>query len=165
MEKIQNPSEIDLTLTAVRPFQYRNRDTEFAFGQKCRPDYAITFQRSGSLTYRIGEEEFRLEKGDILLLRVGDAYLARNSEPQGVTYEFYTVSFSIAEHEIPQLERVTHVRHFEKFLDLFERGWKLFGEMGVAYRLAEKSIISEIFCNLYKEQDSAKERSPSRAGM
>ena len=156
-----NLLETDLTLEEVRPFQYRNRNTNFNVEEKCRKNHAIVFMEFGSISYDIDNKTIRLEKGDILLLKKGEAYNAYNSDGPGVPYAFYIVYFDIEGDELPYFKRITKVTHYEKFLDLFSKGHNIGEKRIIAYKLALKSILNDIFCNLYKEYYSSKTTEPS----
>ena len=156
-----NLLETDVTLLEVRPFQYRNRNTNFKLEEKCKKKYAIVFMEFGSISYEIDNKTIRLEKGDILFLRKGEAYNAYNSDGPGVPYAFYIVYFDIEQKDLPYFKRITKVKHYEKFLDLFSKGHNFGEKRVVAYKFALKSIFNEILYNLYKEYYSHKTSEPS----
>lgn len=156
-----NLSEVDISFKEVRPFQYRERNTSFCFKEKSKEKHAIVFMKFGSISYNVDDRIIRLEKGDILLLKKGEAYNAYNSDGPEIPYAFYVVYFDIFEDEIPYFKRLTKVSHYEKFLDLFTKGYDIGKKRGTAYKFILKSVLSEILYNLYKEYYSSKITEPS----
>jgi len=156
-----NLSEVDILLKEVRPFQYRERNTNFYLEEKSRKKHAIVFIKFGSISYDIDGRTIRLEKGDILLLKKGEAYNAYNSDGPEIPYAFYIVYFDIVQDEIPYFKRLAKITHYEKFLDLFEKGYSIGKKMGTAYKIALRAVLSDILYNLYKEYYSSKITEPS----
>ena len=156
-----NLLETDLTLTDVRPFQYRKRNTNFCFKEKCRKTHAIIFVEFGSISYVINNETIQLETGDIFILKKGESYNAYNSDNPEAPYAFYIIYFDTEGNEAPYFNHITKVKHYEKFLDLFSKGYNIGEKRPIAYKLALKSILNEIFYNLYKEYYSSQTAEPS----
>ena len=50
-----NLSEVDILFKEVRPFQYRERNTNFYFKEKSREKYAMVFMKFGSISYDIDD--------------------------------------------------------------------------------------------------------------
>lgn len=155
-----NLSEVDILFKEVRPFQYRERNTNFYFKEKSREKYAMVFMKFGSISYDIDDRIIRLEKGDILILKKGEAYNAYNSDEAGTPYAFYIVYFDIFGDEIPYFKRLTKITHYEKFLDLFSKGYSVGEKRGTAYKFALKSVLNDILYNLYKEHYSSEITEP-----
>lgn len=156
-----NLSEVDISLKEVRPFQYRERNTDFYLEKKSREKHAILFMKFGSISYNIDNTTIRLEKGDILLLKKGESYTAYNSDGPEIPYAFYIVYFDIFENEIPYFKRFTKITHYEKFLDLFSKGYSISKKMGTAHKIALKAILSDVLYSLYKEYYSSEIIEPS----
>lgn len=152
MNNLINLDNINISVANVRSLEYRKRSSSFVYEDNNRENYALVFVENGSLFHNRKDKITKIEKGDILLLKKGEAYtISNNPAAKDNCYSFYILSFDIENKSIPFIKRVTKTDHYEKFLDLFKEGRRCTVKMNTAHNLNIKRIVYEILYNLYQE--------------
>lgn len=152
MNNLIDLNNVNISVTKVRSFEYRKRKSAFIYEDNCRENYGLVFVENGSLTHKRKNKITKIEKGDILLLKKGEAYsMSATNTSVDNPYSFFILSFDIENRNIPFIKRVTKTTHYEKFLDLFKDGRRCTIKMNTAHNINIKRIVYEILYNLYQE--------------
>lgn len=152
MNNLVNLENVNISVSNVRWFEYRKRKSSFIYEDNSRENYGLVFVENGSLIHKRKGKSTKIGKGDILLLKKGEAYsISNNTLPEDGYYAFYIFSFDIENKNIPYIKRVTNTNHYEKFLDLFKEGRRCSLKKNTAHNINMKRIVYEILYNLYLE--------------
>lgn len=152
MEKILINNIPDITVTDVNVIEYKQRSTPFFTLTKCRKDYGLVLVKAGSLIYNFEDRETIVRTGDILLLNKNETHFVSNNihEPD-TPYEFYVLKFEISDPELPLLDHINPIRHFDTMLELFRTEYECMEKKLPGYKLNAKAILYQILYQIYRE--------------
>lgn len=157
----------NFTVTNVAYCYYKKVSKNFTFKTEKRPFHGLLIVLSGELIFNFYNNEYVLQKGDVLIQQKDDRYsLSISSE----NAEYIVVSFECDSadviSDICNQSKVFRTEHNMRYIDAFNRAADIFFYSGVYTKPLIRAMIQEIICNIIRYNDThfdSRIKSPANA--
>ncbi len=147
----------DFTVSDVVLAYYKKCSKSFTLNVSSREYNGLTLMISGRLKITIGRQVHVLERGDILMQRIGDSYTLE-ALAGGESVEYIVISYLTDNNEnicdLSPDNRVFSTDRFNSYLDIFNRATKIYASAGICYMPLLRATVQEIICNIIRDRYS-----------